>query len=134
MKWQLESDKVAKTQEELISILLENRSISEEDDFFRPRSPMSFSLDELGFDLEEVKKTLKRIRQAIKEQEKVVIFADYDADGITASTILYEALKEARLETVVFYSESFKTWLWFINQSFEGFIPTRKTNRFNYYG
>jgi single-stranded-DNA-specific exonuclease len=108
MKWQLQSDRVAKSQSELISILLENRGIEAEDNFFRPQSPMSFSLEELGFDLKEVEKTIKRIKEAIEKQEKVVIFADYDSDGINASTILYEALKVLGLEAVVFIPNRLK--------------------------
>ena len=108
MKWQLESEQIAKNQKELISILLDNRGIKEDSEFFRPRSPMSFSLEELGFDLKEVEKTISRVEEAIKNQEKVVIFADYDADGITASTILYEALKERNLEAIVFIPNRLK--------------------------
>lgn len=108
MKWQLESEQVAKNKKELISILLKNRGIKEDGEFFRPRSPMSFTLEELGFDLREVKKTTSRIEQAIENQEKVVIFADYDADGITSSTILYEALKDRGLEVVVFIPNRLK--------------------------
>ena len=108
MKWQLESEQIAKNQKELISILLENRGIKEDGEFFKPRSPMSFTLEELGFDLKEVKKTNSRIETAISNQEKVVIFADYDADGITASTILYEALKDRGLESIVFIPNRLK--------------------------
>jgi single-stranded-DNA-specific exonuclease len=108
MKWQLLSSKKAKNTDELIKILLKNREIQSDSDFFRPRSPMTFSLEELGFDQVEVEKTLKRIRKAIANQEKVVIFADYDADGITASTILYEALKKAGLEAIVFIPNRLK--------------------------
>ena len=44
------------------------------------------------FLLKDVKKTIKRIEKASKNNEKVAIFADYDADGICGGIILYEIL------------------------------------------
>jgi single-stranded-DNA-specific exonuclease len=34
-----------------------------------------------------------RIRKAIQEQEKIVVYGDYDVDGVTGSSLLYLALK-----------------------------------------
>jgi single-stranded-DNA-specific exonuclease len=45
------------------------------------------------FLLNDMKKALFRIIHAIKQQEKILIFGDYDCDGITATCILYKALK-----------------------------------------
>lgn len=39
-----------------------------------------------------IKETVERIRQAIEGGEKIIIYGDYDADGVTASTVLYDAL------------------------------------------
>lgn len=36
----------------------------------------------------------ERINQAIKNKEKILIFGDYDADGVCSTTILLKALKE----------------------------------------
>ena len=36
-----------------------------------------------------------RIKQATKEKEKILIYGDYDADGVTASTLMEQALKLA---------------------------------------
>lgn len=44
--------------------------------------------------LKDVKKAVKRVLRAIKNKEKIVIYGDYDADGVCGSTILYEALKK----------------------------------------
>ncbi len=45
---------------------------------------------------------VERIRQAILRQEKVLIFGDYDVDGITSTSILVRFLKEVGLEQVLY--------------------------------
>jgi len=41
----------------------------------------------------DMEKAIKRIGKAIKEQEKIVVHGDYDADGVCASTVLVTALR-----------------------------------------
>lgn len=50
--------------------------------------------------LPDMKKALKRIEKAIKTEEKVLIYGDYDVDGVTASTLMEQALKMAGLTEV----------------------------------
>ncbi len=50
--------------------------------------------------LPDMKKALKRIEKAIKTGEKVLIYGDYDVDGVTASTLIEQALKMAGLTEV----------------------------------
>lgn len=45
------------------------------------------------FLLNDMKKSVVRIIQALKRQECIVIFGDYDFDGISSSTLLYTCLK-----------------------------------------
>ncbi len=42
----------------------------------------------------DMKKAVERIAEAIENQEKIVIFGDYDVDGITASAILIGILRK----------------------------------------
>ena len=42
--------------------------------------------------LKDMDKAVARIRQAVEEEEPVVIYGDYDVDGICATAILYECL------------------------------------------
>src|SRR5699024_8164751 len=77
----------------VINQLLIERSIEtkeEMDDFLYPKvenlhSPKLFS---------EMKKTVERINQAITSQEQIMIYGDYDADGVSSVTLLYETLIE----------------------------------------
>jgi len=44
------------------------------------------------FLLKDMAKAVKRIFEAKKKKEKVVIFGDYDADGVTGTSVLYDTL------------------------------------------
>ncbi|WP_172844420.1 single-stranded-DNA-specific exonuclease RecJ [Tumebacillus algifaecis] len=46
------------------------------------------------FLMKDMEKTVQRIRQAIDQQEPVMVYGDYDADGATATSVLYLALRE----------------------------------------
>ena len=45
------------------------------------------------FAFTDMKKSVERIRLAISRKEKILVYGDYDVDGITGSSILYPALK-----------------------------------------
>ena len=44
------------------------------------------------FLLKDMDKAVARIQQAIENGETIVIFGDYDVDGVSATAILYECL------------------------------------------
>ncbi len=45
------------------------------------------------FDLIDMHKAVGRIRQAIKKNEPIAVYGDFDADGVTSTTLLVEALE-----------------------------------------
>lgn len=94
MKWHIQSPKKPGNLAELRQILLENRSIADETTFFKGSSPLNLSLEELGFDLEELAKIKERLQQAKAKNEEIVVFGDYDADGICATAILWQVLHQ----------------------------------------
>ncbi|WP_459128889.1 single-stranded-DNA-specific exonuclease RecJ [Guggenheimella bovis] len=66
--------------------LLASRFTDEElEDFFHPQ----FLEEEIA----GTKEARERIKEAIEKNEKIVIFGDYDVDGITASALLFRVLK-----------------------------------------
>ena len=56
-----------------------------------------FSLDEKMFNdsylLRDMKITVDRIMDAVKDKESILIYGDYDVDGITSTYILYQTIK-----------------------------------------
>ena len=43
----------------------------------------------------DIKKATARIKDAIKNREKILIYGDYDVDGVTASTLMHDTLELA---------------------------------------
>lgn len=52
------------------------------------------------FVMPDMKPAIARIKQALKNQDKVLIYGDYDVDGITASTVMKQALELAGLKNI----------------------------------
>ncbi|MEK7065533.1 MAG: hypothetical protein AAB961_00940, partial [Patescibacteria group bacterium] len=85
-KWQI----LGTDDKDIIAVLLKNRGLKtkkEIEEFLHPPHPF-----EIGINKDQLRKALKRIRKAIKNKESVVVYADYDADGITAGAIMWETL------------------------------------------
>lgn len=81
--------------EDIITLILKNRGISKKDSsaYLNPNL-MDVTPSSVGIDSTHLKKTIKRIKQAIEKEEQIIVFGDYDVDGITGSAILWETLHE----------------------------------------
>lgn len=78
----------------LFTQLLDVRHI--EDDFLHPQYE---NLTD-PFTLPDMEKAISRIAKAIQNHEKVLIYGDYDVDGVTASALMEDALRLAGLQDV----------------------------------
>ncbi len=80
--------------EQLIDLLLDNRGIKnkkEKESFLNPKLD-TVTVESVGIDKKQLAKAVKRIQKAIKNQEQIVVFGDYDVDGITGAAIIWETL------------------------------------------
>ena len=93
-KWNINSSILPKNQEEIINTLLENRGITTSEQKKEFLNPMlqSVTFENIGIKNEEIKKATKRIESAMKNNEVIVIFGDYDVDGVTGTALLWETL------------------------------------------
>lgn len=81
---------------DVLSVLLKSRGLEDKrdiEDFLHPKLEDVIP-ENVSIDKRQLKKSLKRIEKAVKDQEQIVVFGDYDVDGITGSAILWETLHE----------------------------------------
>ena len=89
-----------------VANLVYQRGIQTEEalrDFLEP------SLDQLHdpYELYDMDKAVTRIRQAIENYEQILIYGDYDADGMTSASIVKEALEQLGAECQVYLPNRF---------------------------
>ncbi|WP_251716207.1 single-stranded-DNA-specific exonuclease RecJ [Lactobacillus agrestimuris] len=114
MKWkertatELDSDLIEKYQLSPIAAkLFSLRGINTDEklDFWFNATIEDFADPYLMHDMD---KAIERINQAIDNGEKITIYGDYDADGITATTIMTEALSILGADVHYFIPDRFK--------------------------
>lgn len=80
------------TPHEIIDMLLKSRNIKDIDSFLNPTSPLDLTLKDFGFKKKEISSMMKLLVKIKQNQEMIVVYTDYDADGITGGAILWETL------------------------------------------
>ena len=104
-KWQIyETDehKVEKLKEKykinnLLATILVNRGITSEEKIRQFLEPTRQDFYD-PYLMKDMEIAVERIVKAIENQEKVIIYGDYDVDGITSTTVLKKFLKDLGLE------------------------------------
>ncbi len=81
------------TPKQLVDLIIKNRRIKEISEFLDPKSPLSISLKDFDpkYSLYLIKVD-KILRDVKKNDQMIIVYTDYDADGITGGTILWETL------------------------------------------
>lgn len=77
-----------------LDILLKNRGVvtkKDKEEFLNP-SIEQVSIEKVGIDSNQIGKTLSRIKKTLDKGGEIVIYGDYDVDGITGTAILWETL------------------------------------------
>lgn len=86
---------------DILSRLLKTKGLNKKEEienFLNPK--MSDFISPYAFC--DMQKAISRIKEAIEKQEKILIWGDFDCDGVTSSTILYKALKEISANVIKF--------------------------------
>ena len=104
-KWEIDKpdeEQVKRIQDEykmnyLLARILVNRGITKNEDIRLFLSPTRKDFYN-PYLMPDMEKAVERIEEAIKNKEKVMIYGDYDVDGITSVTVLKSFLQERGLE------------------------------------
>lgn len=78
--------------QEILQQILKQRGIDtpkKQQEFLHPSLDLLFDIP-----FPEMEKAVERVKQAISKKEKIIVFSDYDADGINAAAILWETINE----------------------------------------
>src|SRR5579859_5060339 len=79
---------------DVVTEVLKNRGIKTKKElqkFLHPKlSDITIKTAEI--DTKQLQKALKRLEKATQAKEKIIVFGDYDVDGITGTAVLWETL------------------------------------------
>lgn len=95
-KWNILASKKSKwSSEAIVDQLLKNRGIKTpkaKKEFISPKDPTRINLNEVGLDTKNVSALIARLQKVQKNKETVIVYGDYDTDGICATAVLWECL------------------------------------------
>jgi single-stranded-DNA-specific exonuclease len=79
---------------DILALLLTNRKIETKNinDFLNPISPQKLKSKDFSISQKSLDKAKKIIQKHIDEDKNILIYGDYDVDGITATAILWQVL------------------------------------------
>lgn len=76
----------------LIAMLLDIRGITDEDEIIDFLS--NETLTASPFEIKDMDKAVERIQRAIEDGERICVYGDFDADGVTSTALLYSYLSD----------------------------------------
>ncbi|MFS0654720.1 single-stranded-DNA-specific exonuclease RecJ [Bacillus sp. 179-C3.3 HS] len=127
MRWEYEhpSDEKVKSLSENLNISMLTASLLVKRGLEEVEEARSFLFDQKTevydpFLLKGMKEAVERINKAIEQQESIVIFGDYDADGVTSTSVLLHTLKERSAKVDFYIPDRFK----------EGYGPNEQAFRY----
>jgi len=89
-EWVIENTNI--NEKSLIKRLLYSRGIKTEEEIHEFLNPLEMKLTS-PYVFTGMEKTVNRLSNAIEKNESVVIYGDFDADGVTSTSVLYKTLK-----------------------------------------
>ncbi len=80
------------TNKEIVDLILKSRRLKNLNEFLNPPSPLYLTLNDFGAYKKSFEKVIKNLRSIKEKNQMIVVYTDYDADGITGGAILWETL------------------------------------------
>ncbi|KKT31735.1 MAG: Single-stranded-DNA-specific exonuclease recJ [Microgenomates group bacterium GW2011_GWF2_45_18] len=83
------------SQEKLLRILFSLRGLEttqQQQEFLHPTHPSTITVDAVAIDHLQMQRATSIIHDAIQNKKNILVFGDYDADGICATTVLWKTL------------------------------------------
>jgi single-stranded-DNA-specific exonuclease len=94
-KWVIQGNLKSPQIDDIVEVLLKNRGLTNKKEiqqFLDPPKPSELTAKDVGIEEKSLAKAIARIGKAIEDKESVVVYADYDADGITAGAVMWETI------------------------------------------
>ena len=77
----------------VLTTLLANRGITEPESAKTFLNPLSAKISS-PFNFADMEKAVERIKKSVDNNEKIIVYGDFDADGITSTALLYLTLQK----------------------------------------
>ncbi|MCA9887742.1 MAG: single-stranded-DNA-specific exonuclease RecJ [Anaerolineae bacterium] len=84
----------------ILAQILYNRGLQTPDDAHHFLYDKEINTDPFAY--KDMEKAVARIRQAIKNREKIAVYGDFDADGVTSTTLMMQALKALKGDAIAY--------------------------------
>src|SRR5690625_2021975 len=92
---------------EVTAFMLAQRGIIEKEDTYLFFNGSIKDLHD-PFEMKDMNRAVERINKAIKNQEKILIYGDYDVDGVTAVTLMYSVLSNHTSSLLYYIPDRYK--------------------------
>ena len=102
-EWRIKEDN--SSTKSVLERLLNLRGIKESKEIYEFLHPLEMEISQRDV-FTDMSKATERLVKAIDNQEKIIIYGDFDADGVTSTSLLYKTFKYCRNRN--FYNRSSK--------------------------
>lgn len=90
------------TLDDVRNALLDRIPVNERNSFFTDFHPQEITSNDVDINTAQLERACELIRHAITHQQKVLLYGDYDCDGITSTAVLWQSLRSLGLITQPF--------------------------------
>jgi single-stranded-DNA-specific exonuclease len=105
MRWQIHHDCTNSSPQDILQSILNHRGLNTTtaiQEFLTPTSPLDYQPSDVDIDNIQLQTTVQILKSSISNHQPIIIYGDYDADGITATAILWEALHSLKANAIPF--------------------------------